>query len=217
MNFVNFVSKFLSKKPEIKNLFTKIYTKKEWGDLGTLSGPGSTLEETEVVRKTIPHIIKNYNITSFIDAPCGDFFWMSKVAFENCTYLGVDVVEPMVENNNNLYSNSSRKFTFANLVKDILPQADLIFCRDCIVHLTFEDGLKVIQNFKKSGSKYLLITTFPHQKNKETVSPIWRPLNLQKEPFNFPEPLMIINEQCKHDPAYPDKSLALWRLKDIDL
>lgn len=218
MNLFNFVSKLLLKKPEIKNLFTKIYTKKTWGDLGTLSGPGSTLEETEVVRKIIPEILITYGISSFIDAPCGDFFWMSKVDFVNCSYLGIDVVEPMIESNNNLYKTESRKFACANLINSTLPAADLVFCRDCIVHLTLEDGIKVIQNFKKTGSRYLLITTFTNQKyNKDTVSPLWRPLNLQQEPFNFPEPLMVINEQCRHDPAYPDKSLGLWELNSINL
>jgi hypothetical protein len=218
MNLVNFVSKLLSKKPEIKNLFTKIYEKKEWGDLGTLSGPGSTIEETAIARKIIPEIIRTYAISSFIDAPCGDFFWMKKVNFGQCIYLGLDVVEPMIQNNNNQFGNEARKFMCADLIKDTLPSADLIFCRDCIVHLSLEDGLKIIQNFKKSGAQYLLITHFENQTyNKQTTSPIWRPLNLRLEPFNFPEPLMIINEQCKHDSAYPDKSLGLWNLNTINV
>ncbi len=71
---------------------------------------------------------------------------------------------------------------------------------------------------KKSGAEFLLTTTFPQTSlNRDTKSPMWRSLNLEHDPFNFPKPLMLINEQCAHDPGYPDKSLGLWRLEDIVL
>lgn len=209
------ISNFFVKKP-IKNLFTTIYEKKGWGNFGTLSGPGSTLEQTEVIRKTIPNIIQQYNISSFLDAPCGDFFWMKNIDFKDCSYIGVDIVDSMIKNNNELFGTKSKKFIVADIIKNPLPYADLIFCRDCLVHLSFNDCLQVINNFKESGARYLLTTTFVELKtNKETKSPLWRPLNLQQPPFNFPDPVLLINEQCTHDSLYPDKSLGLWDLNAI--
>ena len=40
----------------------------------------------------------------------------------------------------------------------------MILCRDCLVHLTFDDARAALQNLRRSGSKYLLTTTFtdPH-------------------------------------------------------
>lgn len=217
MNF-EYLTRLLKRKPNIQDIFTKIYRKKNWGDFGTLSGPGSTLESTAIVRKLIPKIIEDYKIASFIDAPCGDFFWMKHIDFGSCTYLGIDVVESMIQKNNTLFATKSTTFLSADLIKDPIPYADLIFCRDCLVHLNFQDGLHVIRNFKKSGAKYLLITTFVNQNsNKETVSPLWRPLNLQKDPFNFPKPIALFDEQSKHDPAYPDKALGLWDLQSINI
>jgi hypothetical protein len=67
---------------------------------------------------------------------------------------------------------------------------------------------------KNSGLKYRLVTTFPNQnKNVDIVMPgDWCALNFQKEPFNFPKPLIIINEKS---PARGDKSLALWKIEDL--
>jgi hypothetical protein len=46
----------------------------------------------------------------------------------------------------------------------------------------------------------------------------WRPLNMQLPPFNFPNPICIINEKCTEgEGEFKDKSLGLWRLKDIIL
>ncbi|MDD5217134.1 MAG: hypothetical protein PHS88_03425, partial [Candidatus Omnitrophica bacterium] len=87
------------------------------------------------------------------------------------------------------------------------------------VHLPFDDIYDVIRNFKKSGAPYLLMTTFPQRsKNLDCLRGYWRPLNFCCPPFNFPEPLKIINEGCyKEESGYPDKSLGLWRLSSIVL
>jgi hypothetical protein len=106
-----------------------------------------------------------------------------------------------------------------DLAKDLLPQADIIFCRDCLVHLTYDEIRKVIANFKRSNSTYLLTTTFTDRRNNIdlVVQHIWRPLNLEMPPFNFPKPLKLINEKCtENDNRYNDKSLGLWRLDQID-
>ena len=86
------------------------------------------------------------------------------------------------------------------------------------MHLNFADVKKVLNNFKRSGSRYLLTTTFPgHNVNRDLVGKdIWRTLNLQVAPFNLPAPLRLINEMCSEgNGAYVDKSLGLWRLSDI--
>ncbi len=137
MSILNRISNLFLKKP-IKSLFTQIYEKKKWGDLGTLSGPGSTLEETTVIRETLPTILKKYSILTMMDAPCGDFFWMQKVNLEQCNYIGVDIVNSMIQNNNKNFASDSKKFICADLINDTIPHADLIFCRDCLVHLSFK-------------------------------------------------------------------------------
>jgi hypothetical protein len=59
-------------------------------------------------------------------------------------------------------------------------------CRDCLVHLSLKEVFMSIQNIKASGSKFLLMTTFPeHKKNYNTITGAWRFINFETSPFNF--------------------------------
>ena len=107
-----------------------------------------------------------------------------------------------------------------DIVKEDLPTADVIICRDCFVHLSNKDIIEALKKFKRSQSHYLLTTTFYNIKeNNDLVSGRgWRPINLQKSPFNFPEPIKLISENCtEQNGKYLDKSLGLWKLEQIFL
>jgi len=54
--------------------------------------------------------------------------------------------------------------------------------------------------------------------NAEAATGDWRPLNLERPPFNLPPPLVLVNEQCTEAQGrYADKSLGVWRLGDLAL
>lgn len=204
-------------------LWTQTYEnakKGYWGYVESVSGSGSTLKQTKIIRDEIPKILKQLNISSILDIPCGDFNWMRLIDLSDLTYIGIDIVRPLIEQNNRLYSNSKRKFLHLDVIKNNLPSCDLIICRDLLVHLSTKDIFSALRNFKKSGAKYLLTTTFTgsHRltQNKEIESGAWRPINLCGNPFSFPEPILLINEQCTElDGMYSDKSLGLWKLETI--
>src|SRR5690606_30150738 len=111
----------------------------------------------------------------------------------------------------------NHSFAIANVVEDVLPRSDAILCRDCLVHLTFEEGRRAIANFKASQSIWLLLTTFPTRTiNKPARTGAWRPLNMQLEPFNFPPPFRLLRDRvAKPDDAYADKSVGIWPLADL--
>jgi len=135
-------------------------------------------------------------------------------------YIGVDIVEELIENNRREFGNQAHEFLCGNLALDECPCADMIFCCNCLVHLNYADVKKVLLNFKRSGTRYLLATTFPgRDKNVDLVGKdVWRTLNLQVEPFNYPPPLRLINEKCTEATGdFTDKSLGLWRLSDIEV
>ncbi len=190
----------------------------KWGSVESLSGPGSTLEQTKIIRSSLPVILERLAIQSIIDAPCGDFNWMQHVDFKDCDYIGIDVVKDLIERNNALYHTINRSFICADLILTAIPYADLIISRDFLVHLSNKDATAALRNLKKSGAKYLLTTTFSTRENYNITSGGWRPINLQKPPFNFPDPIAVIVEGCtEQDGAYADKSLGLWKLSDINL
>lgn len=202
----------------LQQKFSLIYTDNIWGGIESRSGTGSDLKQTQEIRRQLPTLIDELDIQTMLDAPCGDLFWMQTMQLGVKKYIGVDIVESLIENNRHEFGDEIREFLCLNLAQDELPSVDLIFCRDCLVHLNFKDLQNVLDNFKRSGSRYLLTTTFPERDTNIDLlgKNIWRALNLQEAPFNFPAPLRLINEKCSEEHgAHADKSLGLWRLSDI--
>ena len=202
-----------------RETFTIIYKRNHWNSKDSVSGSGSSLSETKIIIEEISSLIKKLKIKTVLDLPCGDFNWMKYVDLKNVDYVGADIVKELIASNSKKYQTNNIQFKTIDLISDQLSYYDLIINRDCLVHLSFEDISKCIQNIKKSKSKYLLTTTFiKRQLNEDIITGSWRTLNLQINPFKFPEPKIIINENCsEQDYKYDDKSLALYLIKDIKI
>lgn len=200
-----------------EHVFTEYFQSNQWGDRESRSGRGSNLKETMVVREVLPGLVRELEIVSILDLPCGDFHWMREVDLGSISYIGGDIVEPLIVENAAQYAGTDRRFLVLDMCTDDLPQADLIFCRDALVHLSDVDALAAIANFKSSGARYLLTTTFPEvTANADIVTGMWRPLNLCREPFCFPEPMRLYNERYEGQHGrYRDKSVALWRIDTL--
>jgi len=202
---------------DLKSKFGEIYRRNIWGNPESVSGLGSSISATDALRQGLHDVCREYSINSLLDAPCGDYGWMSSAKLPIQTYIGLDIVSDLIEANRTAFESENVHFETADLTRDSLPTVDLILCRDCLVHLSFENIHRVLRNIIQSRSRYLLTTTFPeHDQNSDIVDGDWRLLNLQRAPFLFPEPLRLINERCTEaDGAYDDKSLGLWRIDSI--
>lgn len=200
-----------------ENIFTNIYKKNLWGDPESVSGSGSSLKSTQAIRLKIPCLLKEYKIRSLLDIPCGDFNWMRTVDLGETKYLGADIVRDLVEKNSIVYGSPTRAFLHLNALCDALPEVDLIFCRDMLVHLGYKEIRQALTNFKKSGAKYILMTTFLcKEMNTDLLrAGLWRKINFEMAPFNFPEPLVLIHEENFHEKDAEDKYLGLWVLEDL--
>jgi SAM-dependent methyltransferase len=198
-----------------KQIFQTIYESNYWDNTFSASGPGSSLEATEEIRSALPALVKRLGARSFLDIPCGDLRWMQHVLLTVERYIGADIVVPMIERNRVAFAGRG-EFVLLDLLKDRLPQVDIIFCRDCLVHLSFRDIGLALNNIKRSSSKYLLTTTFPeHKENIDTVSPYWRALNLELPPFNLPAPIHLAKDFSARQKNDQGKYLGVWRIQDI--
>jgi hypothetical protein len=127
-------------------------------------------------------------------------------------------VEDLIALNNVNYKyKAGVEFILGNIITDDLPKMELMLCRDCFVHFSFSDIHQAFDNFKRSGAKYLLTTSFVNQTtNSDIQTGYWRPINLNKPPFKFPVPLKTINEKCTEGGRkHKDKSLVLFGLDKI--
>ena len=205
----------------MQDTFTDIYKNNFWKiskEVKSKSGPGSDDSQTQKIVNEIPLLLQQYDIKSIFDCPCGDFNWMNKIININYDYTGADIVEDLINTNKKHYISSKIKFITFNIANNVIKDTyDLIICRDLLVHFSYNDIKQTLINIKKSKCKYILLTTFPNKLNVNCETPTWRPLNLEKAPFNFPKPITIINENCTEGKMnYTDKSLALWKVEDIN-
>lgn len=198
----------------VAEIFTETFQNRYWKSKESVSGVGSELGQTEVLRAKLPELLRQFGIRSLLDLPCGDFNWMQHVDLQGIQYTGGDIVEALVEQNQSAHGNEARKFLHLDLLTDALPDADCVLIRDCLVHFSYAHIEQALDNLKKSNIQYLLTTSFPAlEKNEDIQTGYWRPLNLQKAPFGFPQPLASLNEECTEAKgAFSDKSLCLWEI-----
>lgn len=201
------------------DIFRHIYRTNHWSGQDSVSGEGSSRDQTHRIEAAIPALVSELGIEVLLDVPCGDFGWMRHAELGACRYIGGDIVPELVERNEERYGRQGRTFIVLDLTSDPLPRAGLILCRDCLVHLSYSDIFRALENVAASGAEYLLTTTFPAcPENEDIATGDWRLLNLELPPFNFPPPSRLINEGCTEgDGRFRDKSLGLWRVADLHL
>lgn len=202
-------------KPLVK-IFDNIYQANLWKNPESKSGGGSTISATQTLRLFLPDFFNKYNIHSVLDIPCGDFNWMRMVNMDNLEYIGADIVEYLVKSNNDLYKSNNISFKVLDLTKDELPKVDLIFCKDCLQHLSYQSVWQALDNIMRSESTYLLTTSYPLTiRNYDILDGDYRSLNLMKKPFLFPKPLLSIRELSKDIGNELDKTMYLWKIRDL--
>lgn len=201
----------------LQERFERIYSTNLWSDPDSRSGVGSTLDSTAVLRAELPKSLRLLDARVLLDVPCGDFLWMKRVDLSGIGYIGGDIVPSIIEENQRLHTTESRSFMHLDLTRDKLPDADVLLCRDCLVHLSYANIRAVFANIARSNIRYVLMTSFPGRGgNYDVADGDWRALDFQAPPFSLPEPRLTIVEQCEEeDGSYADKSLVAWPVEDL--
>jgi hypothetical protein len=142
---------------------------------------------------------------------------MASVALPGVRYTGGDIVPEVVAEATRRHGSPERRFLVLDLTHAPLPPADLLLCRDCLVHLSYTDIAKAIGNIRRSKINYVLTTTFTAESCfRDIVTGDWRPINLEMPPFSFPQPVELLPEECtEQHGAFADKALGLWRVRDL--
>jgi SAM-dependent methyltransferase len=204
-------------KLDLRARFERIYETNLWDDPESRSGVGSALDSTKVIRAKLPKALRELKTRVLLDAPCGDFTWMGHVDLAGVEYIGGDIVPAIVEQNTKQHARQGRRFIELDLIRDPLPDADILLCRDCLVHLSYANIRQVLANIARSNIRYVLMTSFPGRRdNYDVVDGDWRALDFQAPPFSFPDPRLTIVEECEEEEGtYADKSLVAWSVEDL--
>ena len=201
----------------LRERFERIYNTNLWADPDTRSGVGSSLDSTRVLRRELPKALRELGAGVLLDAPCGDFAWMQHVDLAGIQYIGGDIVPAIIAEDQRKFGSDSRRFTTLDLTRDALPDADVLLCRDCLVHLSYANIRAVLANVARSKIRYILMTSFPGRgDNRDVEDGDWRTLDFEAPPFSLPKPVLTIVEECEEEEGtYADKSLVAWKVSDL--
>jgi hypothetical protein len=178
------------------------------------SGPGSVIgPATARSLEFLSEIVRQFNITSMLDAPCGDVNWQfqSWELDSLAVYVGLDIVRSVVElDQQRFWVHTNKLFLHWDLARCALPHYrmqgerathpfDMIHMRDVIQHLPLASGKAVIENVRRSGARWLVANTYetqPH--NNDVYEGGWYPANLGVAPFDL-EPTRCIDTHPDHE------------------
>lgn len=170
----------------------------------TPCGYGSTIAGTSTIRAGLRQMLDRLGIKSLLDAPCGDFNWLSTVDLNGIAYIGVDF------STKNLAMARTRApnmdFRFSDIVSGPLPMADAVLCRDFLQHLPTLMAVEALHNITLSSCGWLLATSHNNPVNGDiAMAGGFRPLNLQSAPFFFADPEDSIQDG-------PGRIIGAWRM-----
>lgn len=172
-------------------------------------GAGSTYKNTVNVRTWLPQLMRELDAKVLLDAPCGDFNWMSKTNLTGIDYIGIDYDaehcrETKLKDSEPQYRPRSKTVLMLDLCMDRLPPAEVMLCRDFLQHLPNFMVSVVLRNFILSGIPWLVATSHDNTENDDIAEQgMFRALNLEAAPFNLPIPNKWIDDG-------QGRILALW-------
>ena len=132
-----------------EEVFTGIYSRNEWGgEAGEFhSGAGSV--QPAITLPYVGNILRELELLNAqqlrsVDLGCGDFRVGRQLAHACGSYVGVDIVKPLIEHHRAEFGNQRVSFEHLDIVADALPPGDICFVRQVLQHLSNAQILAVL-------------------------------------------------------------------------
>jgi hypothetical protein len=189
-----------------REIFESIYAEGKWGGRGLDTGSGSGSEDL-VTRKYNCYVnsflSSHAEILRIVDIGCGDMRVARNFELrDDQTYIGTDIVTPLIALNQERYGNDQRSFLQLDAIVDPLPAADLYLMRQVLQHLSNQAVHRVIE--KVCAGRYALITEHHPALDRLVAPNLDKPtgsdvrvydgsgLYLDLPPFNLPRVRIVL-------------------------
>jgi ribosomal protein L32 len=144
----------LNRRMTTEEVFTNIYSKNRWGGRsGTFcSGDGShaaAIVSPYVARITAELDRIGASTMTVVDLGCGDYSVGRHLSASCGSYIGVDIVKPLIAHNQMTFGAPGVSFRHANIVEDELPDGDVCFVRQVLQHLSNDQIAAVLPKLNK--------------------------------------------------------------------
>lgn len=179
-NFWTAPAQLFENSSNIQKTFATIYSKSVWGGG---SGAGSDLRNTVMYVAYVQHFMELNSVKSVVDIGCGDWRFSQHLNFAGRQYLGVDVVESVIARNASAYGRANVEFKIADATEFIIPQCDLLLCKDVLQHLSNSNVAAILK--RGNVATRALITNDYYPANYDCKNGDTRPLDITADPFNI--------------------------------
>ena len=193
-------------------VFGEIYRTNAWGgEAGNyFSGTGSIGRAADAYVQAVNGFITKQGISSVVDIGCGDYRIGQKIACDR--YVGIDVVDALIERNREQFASDSVDFTCLDAATaPELPSGELCLVRQVLQHLSNAQILAILPKLRQF--RFVLVTEhYPsdadfRQPNADLVHGQDTRLSfgsgvyLDQPPFNQRTELLL---ECSDDDAASD-------------
>ena len=180
-----------------KAVMEQVYDLKLWGENHSDFYSGFGSHHSDIVNPYTNVVISF--LTSFkkplvvCDLGCGDFNVGKQLVKHTKHYIGIDIVEKLINHNKEHFKSRNLEFQCLDISKDNLPKADCIILRQVLQHLSNDEVKRIVK--KLANYKYVILTEhLPNgdfEPNKDIISgqgirlKKQSGLDILKPPFNF--------------------------------
>jgi SAM-dependent methyltransferase len=168
-------------RQNVTGVFETIYQRNVWGGG---SGAGSNPQIVRPYMMFLQAFLQNNNIRSVVDIGCGDWQFSQFINWGPATYLGIDIVSSVIEQNKQRFPRPNVSFLCTNPLEESFqaPSGDLLLLKDVLQHLSNANAAKLLALTKRF--KFSLITNAYAPVNDDCENGDTRPLDIRTGPFN---------------------------------
>jgi len=166
------------------SVFDKIYASDAWNGG---SGPGSFIENSFAYVGFLTYFLKKNKIKKVLDIGCGDWQAMRYVDLATIDYVGVDVVDKVIEGLSKEFSSPNIEFLVGDATNIDFFDQELVLCKDVFMHLP-NKYINDICDKVLTNCKYFITTNDVLQQELENMDCEiggYRAIDLSKQPFCY--------------------------------
>jgi SAM-dependent methyltransferase len=163
--------------------FEKIYAANSWGHG---SGSGSLPIHTRGYINLLQEFLREHDVKSVLDHGCGDWQFSQFVDWGGIQYLGMDLVQSVIDTNIARYCAPNINFA-VKADGAALPPAELLIMKDVLQHWSNESVRRFLPVLKRY--RFCLITNCVNPRGETVNTDIadgeFRYLDIRLPPFNY--------------------------------
>lgn len=187
----------------VEEVFTDIYLNHRWGGAGDEFCSGGGTRDEAVVNPYIESLnqwleANTGGKATVVDLGCGDFTVGERIVPYCGSYVGVDVVKPLIEHHHRLYASAKVSFAHYNIITDDLPKGDVCLVRQVLQHLSKNEIQLILQKLKRY--RWAIVTEHLPEAGPDVVPNLDKPhgadirLNMRSGVFLEHAPFSIPNQ-----------------------